>query len=53
MDDPRYDGATAGCKHFDAHGGPESFPVDRLEYDADVSICISLLGIYYHDTLSN
>ena len=29
--------AIAGCKHFDVHGGPDSFPRSRLVFDANVS----------------
>jgi len=36
-DDARYVRANAGCKHFDAHGGPENIPVSRHEFDAKVS----------------
>jgi len=35
-DDPRYVEVNAGCKHFDAHSGPESNPVDRMQFDAVV-----------------
>lgn len=34
--DPRYVRATAGCKHFDVHGGPENIPVERYSFDAKV-----------------
>ncbi|XP_050393531.1 uncharacterized protein LOC126811712 [Patella vulgata] len=34
---PRYVRANAGCKHFDAHGGPENYPVSRFNFDAKVS----------------
>ncbi|ESO88939.1 hypothetical protein LOTGIDRAFT_228908 [Lottia gigantea] len=34
---PRYVRANAGCKHFDAHGGPENYPVSRFSFDAKVS----------------
>ncbi|XP_062594611.1 uncharacterized protein LOC134256035, partial [Saccostrea cucullata] len=34
----RYIQANAGCKHFDAHGGPEDIPVSRMSFDAKVSI---------------
>lgn len=33
----RYVRANAGCKHFDAHGGPENIPVRRESFDAKVS----------------
>ncbi|XP_061452808.1 uncharacterized protein LOC133370462 isoform X2 [Rhineura floridana] len=33
---PRYIKASAGCKHFDVHGGPENIPVTRLSFDAKV-----------------
>jgi beta-glucosidase len=36
--DPRYIRASAGCKHFDAHGGPENIPVSRFSFDAKVSM---------------
>ena len=36
-DDPRYKRATAGCKHFDAYGGPENIPVSRHSFNAKVS----------------
>ncbi|XP_064596521.1 uncharacterized protein LOC135463130 [Liolophura sinensis] len=36
-DHPRYVRANAGCKHFDVHGGPESYPVTRFSFDAKVS----------------
>ncbi|CAH2221937.1 probable beta-D-xylosidase 5 [Pelobates cultripes] len=35
-DHPRYVKANAGCKHFDAHGGPENIPVSRFSFDAQV-----------------
>ncbi|OCT92076.1 probable beta-D-xylosidase 5 [Xenopus laevis] len=35
-DHPRYIKANAGCKHFDAHGGPENVPVSRFSFDAKV-----------------
>jgi beta-glucosidase len=35
-DNDRYIQANAGCKHFDAHGGPEDIPVSRLGFDAKV-----------------
>ncbi|XP_070191071.1 uncharacterized protein [Littorina saxatilis] len=35
--DTRYVRASAGCKHFDVHGGPESIPVSRFSFDAMVS----------------
>lgn len=34
---PRYVKASAGCKHFSVHGGPENIPVSRLSFDAKVS----------------
>lgn len=34
---PRYVRATAGCKHFDVHGGPENIPTSRMTFDAKVS----------------
>ncbi|XP_045198055.2 uncharacterized protein LOC123552449 [Mercenaria mercenaria] len=33
----RYVRASAGCKHFDVHGGPENIPVSRFSFDAKVS----------------
>lgn len=33
---PRYIKASAGCKHFSVHGGPENIPVSRLSFDAKV-----------------
>nr|XP_020664513.1 probable beta-D-xylosidase 2 [Pogona vitticeps] len=36
-DHPRYVKASAGCKHFDVHGGPENIPTSRLSFDAKVS----------------
>ncbi|KAH0631171.1 hypothetical protein JD844_005356 [Phrynosoma platyrhinos] len=35
-DHPRYVKASAGCKHFDVHGGPENVPTSRLTFDAKV-----------------
>ncbi|MEE6484296.1 hypothetical protein FKM82_013830 [Ascaphus truei] len=35
-DHPRYVKASAGCKHFAAHGGPENIPVSRFSFDAKV-----------------
>nr|XP_032622691.1 probable beta-D-xylosidase 7 [Chelonoidis abingdonii] len=35
-DHPRYVKASAGCKHFSVHGGPENVPVSRLSFDAKV-----------------
>ncbi|BFZ18920.1 hypothetical protein BsWGS_21959 [Bradybaena similaris] len=35
--DSRFVQASAGCKHFDVHGGPEDFPVSRFSFDAQVS----------------
>ncbi|KAK6187931.1 hypothetical protein SNE40_005850 [Patella caerulea] len=37
-DHPRYLLTSAGCKHFDAYAGPESIPVSRFGFDAEVSI---------------
>ncbi|XP_053124859.1 uncharacterized protein LOC128333399 [Hemicordylus capensis] len=34
---PRYVKASAGCKHFDVHGGPENIPTSRLNFDAKVA----------------
>ena len=39
LDNERYVEANAGCKHFDAHGGPEDIPGSkyyRLSFDAKV-----------------
>lgn len=35
---PRYIKASAGCKHFSVHGGPENIPVSRLSFNAKVSM---------------
>ncbi|KAK7480749.1 hypothetical protein BaRGS_00028010, partial [Batillaria attramentaria] len=35
--DTRYVRASGGCKHFDAHSGPDSIPVSRFSFDAKVS----------------
>ncbi|KAK7108534.1 uncharacterized protein [Littorina saxatilis] len=35
--DTRYVRASGGCKHFDAYGGPESNPVSRMVFNAQVS----------------
>ncbi|XP_059161796.1 xylan 1,4-beta-xylosidase-like isoform X2 [Physella acuta] len=35
--DPRYIQASAGCKHFDVHAGPENIPVPRESFNAVVS----------------
>ena len=35
-DHPRYVLANAGCKHFDAYGGPESIPQSRFSFNAKV-----------------
>jgi len=34
---PRYIRANAGCKHFDAYGGPENIPASRFSFDAKIS----------------
>ncbi|XP_069126419.1 uncharacterized protein [Argopecten irradians] len=34
---PRYIRASAGCKHFDAHGGPDNIPVSRFSFNAQVT----------------
>ncbi|KAM9116612.1 uncharacterized protein ACDP82_017913 [Pangshura tecta] len=39
-DHPRYVKASAGCKHFSVHGGPENVPVSRLSFDAKVSVTL-------------
>ena len=36
-DHPRYVRADAGCKHFDAHKGPENIPVSRFSFSVEVS----------------
>ncbi|XP_028393522.1 probable beta-D-xylosidase 6 [Dendronephthya gigantea] len=36
-DHPRYVLANAGCKHFDAYGGPENIPQSRFSFNAQVS----------------
>lgn len=36
--DSRYIRASAGCKHFNAHGGPESIPVSRMSFNAVVRV---------------
>ena len=33
----RYVRASAGCKHFDVHGGPENIPVSRFRFDSKVN----------------
>ena len=35
-DHPRYIMTNAGCKHFDAYGGPENIPESRHSFDAKV-----------------
>ncbi|KAK7108535.1 hypothetical protein V1264_016267 [Littorina saxatilis] len=35
--DTRYVRASGGCKHFDVHGGPDSIPVSRFKFNAQVS----------------
>ncbi|XP_059161838.1 xylan 1,4-beta-xylosidase-like isoform X2 [Physella acuta] len=35
--DSRFIQASAGCKHFNVHGGPENIPVSRFSFDAKVS----------------
>ncbi|ELT96258.1 hypothetical protein CAPTEDRAFT_179825 [Capitella teleta] len=35
-DDPRYLRVSAGCKHFDAHGGPDTIPVRKFGFDAKI-----------------
>ncbi|KAK7480737.1 hypothetical protein BaRGS_00027998 [Batillaria attramentaria] len=35
--DTRYVRASGGCKHFDVHGGPDSIPVSRFSFNAEVS----------------
>lgn len=34
---PRYARATAGCKHFDVHGGPEDIPTSRFSFNSQVN----------------
>ncbi|XP_005105835.1 probable beta-D-xylosidase 7 [Aplysia californica] len=36
-DNSRFIMTSAGCKHFDVHGGPENIPVSRFSFDAIVS----------------
>ncbi|KAK6170932.1 hypothetical protein SNE40_019211 [Patella caerulea] len=36
-DHPRYVRASAGCKHFDVHGGPENIPAARASFNSVVS----------------
>ncbi|XP_005105846.3 xylan 1,4-beta-xylosidase-like [Aplysia californica] len=36
-EDSRFIMTSAGCKHFDVHGGPEDIPVSRVSFDAIVS----------------
>jgi beta-glucosidase len=33
----RYLNTNAGCKHFDAHNGPENIPVSRFSFDVHLS----------------
>ncbi|CAF0836379.1 unnamed protein product [Adineta steineri] len=33
----RYLNTNAGCKHFDAHNGPENIPVSRFSFDVKLS----------------
>ena len=48
LDNERYVEANAGCKHFDAHGGPEDIPVSRLSFNAKViSLCIYIYIYIY------
>ncbi|KAI8783286.1 beta-D-xylosidase 2 isoform X1 [Biomphalaria glabrata] len=35
--DSRFIQASAGCKHFDVHAGPENIPVSRFSFNAQVS----------------
>ncbi|XP_050390278.1 uncharacterized protein LOC126809651 [Patella vulgata] len=35
---PRYLLTNAGCKHFDAYGGPETDPMSRMEFNAVVTM---------------
>ena len=37
-DHPRYIMTNAGCKHFDAYGGPENIPQSRHSFDAKVDL---------------
>ena len=43
---PRYERATAGCKHFDVHGGPDNIPVSRHSFNAKVNLHSALSKIY-------
>ncbi|XP_005105841.1 probable beta-D-xylosidase 6 [Aplysia californica] len=36
-EDSRFIMTSAGCKHFDVHGGPDNIPVSRASFDAIVS----------------
>ncbi|XP_012942128.1 probable beta-D-xylosidase 7 [Aplysia californica] len=36
-EDSRFIMTSAGCKHFDAHGGPDNIPVPTVSFDAVVS----------------
>lgn len=38
--DTRFIRANAGCKHFDAYGGPDSIPVQRHNFSAVVCIIV-------------
>lgn len=38
---PRYVKTSAGCKHFDVHGGPENIPTSRLQFNAKVSMVVA------------
>ncbi|ESO88945.1 hypothetical protein LOTGIDRAFT_209868, partial [Lottia gigantea] len=37
-DHPRYVRASATCKHFNVHGGPENIPVSRFSFDSKVTM---------------
>ena len=44
---------TAGCKHFDVHGGPENIPVSRKNFNAKVKIRVTLLDTVYSLQFAN
>ena len=44
LDHPRYVLANAGCKHFDAYGGPENIPQSRFSFNAQVLTIIRFIS---------
>lgn len=45
----RYIQANAGCKHFDAHGGPEDIPESRMGFNAKVfTKCPLITSLFIH-----